>query len=175
MQQVTIRKTKVEDAEEHIKMHNQVWRSAYSNIFPEEVFLERESKTEQKIKDFDNNVVNVPGHISYVAEFNGKIVGMMNASLFSFYDHYKELNFADLEAIYILPEYQGLGISSKLKNIFVNWAKENGAKNYVIGVLEDNIKARKVYEKWGGKLDSYRQPFTCLGNDYSEVFYIYNL
>ena len=59
--------------------------------------------------------------------------------------------------------------------MFEKWAKENGATKYVIGVLRDNYKARKVYEKWGGKLDEYVQPFVKLGVEYDEVFYTYNL
>jgi inosine/xanthosine triphosphate pyrophosphatase family protein len=45
----------------------------------------------------------------------------------------------------------------------------------VIGVLKDNHKARKVYEKWGGKLDNHEQPFVKLGVGYDEVFYTYEL
>ena len=68
-----------------------------------------------------------------------------------------------------------LGIGSKFKNIFVEWAKKHGATKYVIGVLKDNQNARKVYEKWGGKLDEYTQPFVKLGVGYDEVFYTYDL
>ena len=59
--------------------------------------------------------------------------------------------------------------------MFEKWAKENGATKYVIGVLRDNHKARRVYEKWGGKIDKYVQPFVKLGVDYDEVFYTYDL
>lgn len=45
----------------------------------------------------------------------------------------------------------------------------------MIGVLKENDKARKVYEKWGGKLDKYTQPFVKLGVGYDEVFYTYEL
>lgn len=46
---------------------------------------------------------------------------------------------------------------------------------FVDGVLKDNHNARKVYEKWGGKLDEYTQPFVKLGVSYDEVFYTYDL
>ena len=54
-------------------------------------------------------------------------------------------------------------------------AKSNGATKFVIGVLKDNHNAKKVYEKWGGKLDEYTQPFVKLGVGYDEVFYTYDL
>ena len=88
---------------------------------------------------------------------------------------FNERGFADLEAMYIYPEYQGLGIASRFKELFVNWAKSNGATKFVIGVLKDNVKARKVYEKWGGVLDDYTQPIVKLGVGYDEVFYTYNI
>lgn len=52
---------------------------------------------------------------------------------------------------------------------------ENGASKYVIGVLKDNIKVRKVYESWGGKLSKYEKDFVKFGVGYKEVFYTYNL
>ena len=68
-----------------------------------------------------------------------------------------------------------MGIGTKFKNLFVDWAKENGATKFVIGVLKDNFKARRVYEKWGGKLDSYTQPFIKLGVEYDECFYTFEI
>ena len=62
-----------------------------------------------------------------------------------------------------------------IKNIFENWAKETGATKYMIGVLKDNINARKVYESWGGTLSKYESDFVKLGVNYKEVFYIFDL
>ena len=44
---LTIRKVKPEDARSWVILHNKVWRVAYKNIFPEEVFIDRESKFEK--------------------------------------------------------------------------------------------------------------------------------
>lgn len=77
--------------------------------------------------------------------------------------------------MYIKPKYQGKGIGTKLKNIFEDWARKNGAKKYVIGVLKDNSNARRVYERWGGELDDWEQKFYKLDVGYDEVFYKYNL
>ena len=113
--------------------------------------------------------------LSYVAEIEGKIVGFVFGRMISHYEHFGERGYADLEAIYIHPDYQGLGMGNKFKQIFVDWAKSNGATKFVIGVLKDNHNARKVYEKWGGKLDEYTQPFVKLGVEYDEVFYTFDL
>ena len=74
---ITIRPTKLEDAEQHVKLGIFVWRNAYKHIFPEEVFIERENKAEEKIKNFDTCVQNDDMCLSYVAEIDGKIIGFI--------------------------------------------------------------------------------------------------
>ena len=37
------------------------------------------------------------------------------------------------------------------------------------------MKARKVYESWGGKLSEFEEDFVKLGVGYPEVFYTYDL
>ena len=51
--------------------------------------------------------------------------------------------------------------------------EKNKVNEYVIGVLEENVNACNVYEKWGGELSSYTQFFSKLNIDYNEVFYTY--
>ena len=41
--------------------------------------------------------------------------------------------------------------------------------------MQDNKQARKAYEKWGGKLDAYSQPYVKEGKEYVEVFYTFDL
>lgn len=168
-----IRKANSNDAREWFVFGFKVWRDAYKNIFPEEVFIDRESKLEEKVKDFDNKLQNNEKSIAYVAEYNGEIVGTMCGSINSSYDHFDK--YADLIGLYVEPRFQGLGIGSKFKEIFEQWAIENGATQYVIGVLKDNMKARKVYESWGGKLSEFEEDFVKLGVGYPEVFYTYDL
>lgn len=172
---ILIRKVNPKDATQYIQHINTVWRSAYKHIFPEKVFIDRENNAYKKIETFSNNYYNDNTKMCYIAEDNGIIVGAIYGTIKSTYEYYEGKGFADLVALYIKPEYQGIGIGKKLKDIFIKWAKENGAKKFVIGVLKDNIKARKVYEKWGGKLDEYVQPLYKLGVKYDEVFYTYDL
>ena len=172
---IIIRPVKTEDAEQYIKLNNLVWRFAYNHIFPEEVFIERENNLDKKIEKFSTYAFNDDTQMMYVAECDKNVVGFISAKLISNYPHFAELGYAELGAIYIHPDYQGLGLGSKFKNMFEMWAKGNGATKYVIGVLKDNHKARMVYEKWGGKLDDYSQPFIKLGVEYAEVFYTFNL
>ena len=51
---VTIRKAAPEDARGWETLGIQVWRDAYRHFFPEEVFLEKESRLEEKIARFND-------------------------------------------------------------------------------------------------------------------------
>lgn len=172
---ILIRKVRNDDAKQYIELINSVWRDAYKNIFPEEVFIDREREKENRIKSFANKFHNDNNKLCYVAEYNGAIVGAIYGTIKSTYEHFLEDDYADLVAVYINPKYQGKGIGTKLKNIFEDWARKNGAKKYIIGVLKDNINARRIYEKWGGELDKWEQKFYRLDVGYDEVFYKYNL
>ena len=169
-----IRKVREDDARKWHMLSNKVWRDAYSHIFPEEVFIDRDEELEEKIKIFNEQMKNDNKNISYVAEYDGEVVGIMYGCINSLYEHFKE-EYADLAALYVDSKFQGLKIGTRLKDIFEHWARENGANKYVIGVLKDNLQARKVYESWGGKLDDYEKDFVRLNVGYPEVFYTYKL
>ena len=169
-----MRKVRSDDARDWFILKNKVWRNAYHHIFPEEVFIEKDNQVEEKVKTFSDKIQNNNKTIAYVAEYNGKIIGIMYGSIKSSYEYFN-LEYADLIALYIDPKFQGFGIGNSFKDIFEKWAIENGATKYVIGVLKDNDKARKVYESWGGKLSEYEEDFVKLGVGYREVFYTYDL
>lgn len=169
-----IRKVKPEDAKNWFVLVNKVWRDAYHHIFPEEVFIEKDNQVDEKAKTFTDYIKNDNKNIAYVAEYNNEIIGIMWGSINSSYEHFYS-DYADLIALYVDPNFQGCGIGSSFKSIFERWAMENGASKYVIGVLKDNIKAREVYESWGGKLSEYEKDFVKLGVGYPEVFYTYDL
>ena len=49
---IIIRKVINDDAKQYIELINSVWRVSYKNILPEEVFIDREKTSEDKIIDF---------------------------------------------------------------------------------------------------------------------------
>ncbi len=111
--------------------------------------------------------------LCYVAELDGKIIGLMRGTLKSNYAYFAEKNYADLTVLYVHPNFQNMGIGTILKDVFISWAKEKGFQKFVIGVLKDNEHARKVYEIWGGKLNRHTEFFYKLGVGYKECFYTF--
>ncbi len=173
--EILIKKTIAQDAKDLIKLNNLVWRDTYSHIFPEEVFLEREKNNQSRIEFKKNFKFNQNERVNFVAVVDGKIVAYLDGQIESQYEHFKNLGYADLCAIYINPKFQRAGIGTMLFNKFKAEIKNLGATKFVIGVLKDNLKARKVYEKWGGKLSKHTQPLTKLNKDYEEVFYTFEI
>lgn len=170
-----IRRTEIADALEWVRLKNTVWKSAYKDIFPLEVFEEQKSKELEKAERFKQNFNGPNGTIGYVAVDNGKIVALADATIISYYDYYKNLGYADLGALYILPEYQHIGLGKKLFDKVVAEFKSHGCDKMVIGVLKDNVQARHAYEKWGGVLDNHKEMFVKLNKRYAEVFYLFDL
>ncbi len=170
---INYRRAEEKDSRAWYEFKNMVWRDAYKDIFPEEVFVDKEKRLDEE-KDKFLELLNNESTILYIAEYNNKIVGIMLGEINSGYGYFNQ-EYADLVALYIDPNFQGKGIGSKLRNTFERWAKEKGTSKYVIGVLKDNRKARKVYETWGGKLSEYEEDFVKLGVGYKEVFYEYYL
>ena len=167
--EIKYRPVKNEDAFEWYTLLDEVWHDAYGHIFPQEVFDGRDYAREERANGFENKYVG-ERKIAYVAECDGKIVGLMFGTLDTDYECFKN-GYADLTALYVYPEYQGKGIGTALRDIFTDWAKAKNADKYVIGVLKDNTKARKVYESWGGELSDYEYDFVVMNVGYPIVFY----
>ena len=153
---------------------DEVWRSAYGRILPKEVFDGRDYARKDRAAGFTADKFLGERKTAYVAEHEGKLVGLMFGTLDSDYEDFKD-EYADLVALYIDPEYQGKGIGTALRDLFIKWAKEKNATQYVIGVLKENHNARKVYESWGGTLSDKEHDFVVMGVGYPEAFYTYKI
>jgi ribosomal protein S18 acetylase RimI-like enzyme len=57
--------------------------------------------------------------------------------------------------VFVLKEHRGKGISSILKDKFLDFLKSNGISICRIDVNPDN-PAQESYKKWGFKIDKYR-------------------
>lgn len=55
---------------------------------------------------------------------------------------------AELYAIYLLAEYQGLGIGKRLLSETVQEMKKQGVRSFILFVLEGNEKAEKFYRSF---------------------------
>ena len=169
-----IRKYKKGDESQIVWLINNTWRSAYCDIFPSEVFDERDKTADARIADFEDKIER-NNRICFVAEKNEKIVGVLIGSYCAEIESFDDKNYASVRALYIDKSFQHKGIGKNLFDNFIAAIKKKGKTKFVIGVLEKNSQARKAYEKWGGKLTDYTEDFTIFGFTRKEVFYEYDV
>jgi ribosomal protein S18 acetylase RimI-like enzyme len=140
-----IRKARLSDAQGIAKVHVDCWRTTYKNIIPSD-FLDKLSY-DQRTELWVKNISNEKSYV-FVAENNeGHIVGFADGGK-------RETNLVehsgDLTSIYVLQEYQGLGIGKKLVQQLFTKFNELGYKTIFVEVLEDN-QSRFFYESLGAE------------------------
>jgi len=112
-------------------------------------FLAREPNefgiTVEDEKKFINNTIESERDIFLKAEVNGKIVGTLGFSTkkLNRYKHKGEFGMV------VSKDYWGQGIGTKLLEILLDWADENGLVKISLRVDATNKQAIKLYEKFG--------------------------
>ncbi|QNU39537.1 GNAT family N-acetyltransferase [Geobacillus sp. 44B] len=154
-----IREAALSDAEGIAKVHVDCWRTTYKNIISDD-FLNKLSY-EQRTKLWVQNISREDNYV-YVAENEeGQIIGFTDggkekSGKYPGYD-------GDVTSIYILKEYQGLGIGRKLlRQLFKKFISLN-IHSSIVWVLKDN-NSRFFYERLGAKIVVDNE-FIKIGND----------
>lgn len=132
-----IRKATAEDAEGKGYVHYQSWIETYTGLFPDDVMnrLSLEKSIDNARKYPEN---------TYVAILDYKIIG------FSCYLESRDEDLEDtgeIMAIYILKEYQGIGIGKKLMEVC--YKELDKYSKLSLWVLGSNKKSVGFYERQG--------------------------
>lgn len=134
---IVIRKATIEDAEGKGYVHYQSWIETYTGLFPDEYIQSLTLEKSVKLaKDYPEN--------TYVALMEDRIIG------FSCYLQSRDKDLEDageVMAIYILKDYQGLGIGQKLMEVC--YKELSGYSQISLWVLGTNKKSVIFYEKQG--------------------------
>jgi ribosomal protein S18 acetylase RimI-like enzyme len=132
-----------DDLEQISHIAHVTWNKTYSSTIAQEnrkEFLERAYKPENLAAAID-----VPGHWFYVAELDGEIIGFGH-----FLQRYhRTLPRAELVRLYVLPDYQSLGVGRHILRTGFAALAEAGIKQCLVSVQETNKLARKFYERHG--------------------------
>jgi len=176
---IIIRNVKKSDAEQYVRLNAKVWRSAYSHFMPEEIFNKVEGDIDSRIKTISESLgqenIETNGRLCLVAIDDNKVIAYAFATAPCGYANYKEQGYFALHGISVDPEYQGHGLGKKLFHMIASEFLKHGWSKMVNGVLKENNNARQFYEKMGGELDTFEQPFEKLGYSFPEVYYTYDL
>ncbi len=118
-----IRKRKIEDSHELAHSIAVLWNETYKGILDEDFLQELFVKEKENAERLKNNLNEQPYY--YVLTFPDKIIGWIYYTLNS--DKYKDG--AEIQALYILKEYQGKGYGRLLYNYAVNNIQKKVSKN----------------------------------------------
>lgn len=146
MSDIVYRKATKEDAYgiEFVGAHS--WKETYYDFMPKEYLDNRILNIESKIDRARKFLESTDSY--YVAEIDGKIVGILHYTKF---DNDKFENYGHLGAIYVLKAYQGLGIGKELFKIALDGIINLGYNDMYLECLKGNATL-EFYKKYGGKV-----------------------
>ncbi len=166
---IEIKKPDIQNVAEIIKVNIDTWKTTYRSIVSDEYLdslnCHDEKRIERSIKQIQEN------NPYLIALVNGKIVGMLTYGK-SRADKHKESG--EINAIYVLKEYQGNGIGKKLFLEAVNYLVKDSFDSMIIGCLEGN-PSNNFYIKMGGKLEYKTECIIGEKNYIENMFYFNNI
>lgn len=143
-------------------VYEQSWKYAYKNIIPQDYLdnISAGSWTNNITKDGRNNLVLIENN------------SMIGTSSFCKSRWEKYSNYGEVVSIYFLPEYIGKGYGKKLLDKVMEELNHLGFEYVLLWVLEDNMQARKFYEKYGFIFSKEYRNDNIGGKELREVMYI---
>lgn len=167
---IKIRKGNVEDLKDIIVVNKKTWKTTYNGIIDTE-FLKKVSleATPEEIKNRAEQIQNNKAQY-IVAEDDKKIIGMLKL-IKAPNKEYGEI--PEVQALYILKEYQKNGVGSKLIDEAKEMLRNEKYSKMQIGCIDGN-PSNEFYKKIGGKFAVQRM-FELEGKNYNENVYIFDI
>ncbi len=140
---IDIRDAKPADARAIAAVHYESWNGAYCGIIPHKALARMIARRDHKWwASAIRRVATV-----LVVEMGGEIVGYATLGR----NRARELpQQGEIYELYILPEYQGVGLGTRLFEAARRKLARHGLKGLVVWALEENTGAVSFYEGSGG-------------------------
>ena len=138
----TLRSAGVSDAAAMIAFLRITNEESYFMLrYPEEITL-----TETEERDILKSWETHPNKLLLLALIDGEIAGSCGITPVA--EHLKTRHRGSV-GISVKKKYWGLGIGSLLIQDILSFAKRNGIEQIELGVYSDNLRAQKLYERFG--------------------------
>ncbi len=138
-----IRKAEPNDANEIAGVHEAAWTGAYAGIIPHKALA---LMINRRGADWWAGAIRRAATI-LVVEMNGMVVGYTTLGR----NRARQLDqHGEIYELYLRPEYQGLGLGSRLFAAARNKLRDHGLKGLVVWALEENAGALSFYQGHGG-------------------------
>jgi len=150
------------DAPALAAMHVASWRETYTGLLPDKMLssLSVESRAAAWAKimqDPGTEPATERSTVVHLAEHQGAIIGFGSCGA----QRTESLNAkgydGEISAIYVLHEYQKRKIGTRLLRTMSSDLVSRGFSAAALWVLRENTKARRVYERFGGKVIAERE------------------
>lgn len=161
-----IRYADIEDARILGEIHSQSWKVAYKGIVPDEIL---NNITIEKRQKYFEKALTEGWEEDAIIFMDNKAVGLI--CIGKCRDEDKEDSSGEIWGIYLLPEYWNMGIGSELINWGLGELKKRNYDKAILWVLEDNLNARKFYEKIGFEHDGTVKEIS-IGKTLNEYRYV---
>jgi ribosomal protein S18 acetylase RimI-like enzyme len=164
---VVIRAALPPDAPDIARVHVEAWRAAYVGIVPQAV-LDRLSIDRRQ--EFWARRLADPGESrTFVGVRDGQIAGFAGTGRPADPKHPRGT--AELETIYLLPEFWRLGVGRLLMRLSTDDLAERGFSSAILWVLTENDRGRRFYEAVGWQADGRVQMLDFDGTPVEEMRY----
>lgn len=163
---LTIRYSVLDDAQALGEIHSLSWRAAYKGIVSDEVL--KDFSPEARAERFKYHFAHSERK-NAIAFCDGEAAGFITIGKCRDADCGDDCG--EVWSLYLKPEFWKRGIGSSLLRWGTNELKKKGFNKIVLWVLEDNINARRFYEKYGFVFDGTRKEIE-IGKKYIELRYV---
>jgi GNAT superfamily N-acetyltransferase len=166
---IKIRQVALEDAKEIASVGIKTWQTSYRGIFPGEKLddMTWKDNTVKWTNIIREELKNPDVEMFVVEDSHNKIIGYAGGGIYttdSLYD-------CEIARIYIIEEYQHIGIGRRLFNKLLDFFLSKNWNTMIIWVLKDSVY-RSFYDKMGGT-PSKTMMYEKWGTQYDLVGYVW--
>ena len=140
---IDVRHARRSDAVDLAEVYETAWREAYSGIIPaltlEKMIVRRSAPWWREV---------VGRRTILVLDVGGEIAGYAGIAS----ARVKDRSAAEIQELYLAPEYQGIGLGVRLFKAAVKAVREKGYSKMVVRALAENDRAVAFYLRRGGKV-----------------------
>jgi ribosomal protein S18 acetylase RimI-like enzyme len=141
---IDIRKAEPRDAEAIAEVHHAAWMGAYAGIIPYKALMKMVNR---RGRDWWANAIRRAATV-IVVEIGGEVAGYTTIGR----NRARELpQQGEIYELYLKPEYQGVGLGSRLFSVARKKLADHGLKGLVVWALEENQNAVAFYQGAGGR------------------------
>ncbi|WP_394887965.1 GNAT family N-acetyltransferase [Mesorhizobium sp. AaZ16] len=141
---IDIRRAEPRDAPAIADVHHEAWRGAYAGIIPHRAL---NAMINRRGSEWWANAIQRAATV-LVVEIGGKVAGYTTVGR----NRARELpQQGEIYELYLRPEYQGVGLGTRLFAAARQKLADHGLKGMVVWALEDNTNALSFYTGAGGR------------------------